>query len=142
MPLVSFYTPWKHQKTCFSDLFRGYRKRPVTWNGLTLYAKYQKVVSNPTGCAAPSALFWGPGWPSSRKSTTEITRNHMWDRLCPRICPKICRGAVKQKLERKKQEKKYDRTENIFECIKSMFVCISQGGYDCITWSRYDCVAT
>ena len=24
----------KHQKTCFSDIFRGYRKRPLAWNGL------------------------------------------------------------------------------------------------------------
>ena len=23
MPLVSFYTPWKHQKTRFSEVFRG-----------------------------------------------------------------------------------------------------------------------
>ena len=29
MPLVSFYSPWKHQNTRgFSDVFRGYRKRP------------------------------------------------------------------------------------------------------------------
>ena len=33
MPLVSFNSPWKHQKR-FSDVFRGYRKRPVAWNGL------------------------------------------------------------------------------------------------------------
>ena len=31
--LVSFYTPWKHQKT-FSDVFRGYRKTPVSCNQL------------------------------------------------------------------------------------------------------------
>ena len=31
MSLVSFYTPWKYQKT--SD-FRGDRKRHVAWNGL------------------------------------------------------------------------------------------------------------
>ena len=31
MPPVLFYTPWKQR---FSDLFRSYRKRPVTWNGL------------------------------------------------------------------------------------------------------------
>ena len=35
MPLISFYTPWKHKKTRFSDVFREYRKRPVAWNGLT-----------------------------------------------------------------------------------------------------------
>ena len=36
MPLVSFDTPWKHQKNQrFSNVFRGYRKRPVAWNGLT-----------------------------------------------------------------------------------------------------------
>ena len=35
IPLVSFYTPWKHQETeSFSDIFRGYRMRPVAWNGL------------------------------------------------------------------------------------------------------------
>ena len=36
MPLVSFYAPWKHQKKeVFSDIFRGYRKRPVARNGLS-----------------------------------------------------------------------------------------------------------
>ena len=35
MPLFSFYIPWKHEKTVkFSDVFRGYRNRPVVWNGL------------------------------------------------------------------------------------------------------------
>ena len=42
MSLVSFYTPWKHQKTRgflmfsgrFSDVFREYSKRPMAWNGL------------------------------------------------------------------------------------------------------------
>ena len=33
--MVSFYTPWKHQKnSSFSDVSRGYRNRQVTWNGL------------------------------------------------------------------------------------------------------------
>ena len=35
MPLVSFYTPlrtWENQR--FSDVFRGYRKSTVAWNGL------------------------------------------------------------------------------------------------------------
>ena len=37
IPLISFYTPWKHKKTRgFSDVFRGYRKRLVAWNGLSL----------------------------------------------------------------------------------------------------------
>ena len=31
MPLISFDTPWKHQKTF---VFRGYQKRWVAWNGL------------------------------------------------------------------------------------------------------------
>ena len=27
-PVLLFYTPWKHEKTCrFSDVFRGYRKK-------------------------------------------------------------------------------------------------------------------
>ena len=35
MPLVLFYTPLKTlEGLCFSDIFRGYRKWPVTWNGL------------------------------------------------------------------------------------------------------------
>ena len=37
--MFPFYTPWKRQKTeiniRFSDVFRGYRKGPLTWNGLT-----------------------------------------------------------------------------------------------------------
>ena len=38
MLLVSFSITWEHQKTseniCFSDVFTGYRNRPVAWNGL------------------------------------------------------------------------------------------------------------
>ena len=34
MPLVSFYTSWKHQKISVFWCFRGYRKGPVAWNGL------------------------------------------------------------------------------------------------------------
>ena len=37
MPLVSFYTPWKHQKTWFCDVFRECGKRPVTWDELRKY---------------------------------------------------------------------------------------------------------
>ena len=40
MPLVSFYTPWKHKTPKFSEVFRGYRKRPVVWNGLKIFSKY------------------------------------------------------------------------------------------------------
>ena len=32
MPLVSFYTPWKHWETF--NVFRWYRKRPLAWNGI------------------------------------------------------------------------------------------------------------
>ena len=32
MSLVSFNTPWKQR---FSDVFRGYRKKLVAWNGLS-----------------------------------------------------------------------------------------------------------
>ena len=34
MSLVSFYTPWKHQKTRVFWCFREVQNRPVTWNGL------------------------------------------------------------------------------------------------------------
>ena len=34
IPLLYFYTSWKHQKTRFADVFRDYRKRPVVWNAL------------------------------------------------------------------------------------------------------------
>ena len=34
MSLVSFHTPWKHEKSWFSDVFRSYRKRPMAWNRL------------------------------------------------------------------------------------------------------------
>ena len=33
MPLVSFYTPRKHQNLWFSDVFRWYRKKSMTCNG-------------------------------------------------------------------------------------------------------------
>ena len=46
MPLVSFDTLWKHQKTTlenqrFSDVFRGYRKRWAAWNELIV-----KILEN------------------------------------------------------------------------------------------------
>ena len=37
MSLVSFYAPWKHRKRiflCFSDIFRGFRKRSVACHRL------------------------------------------------------------------------------------------------------------
>ena len=34
MPLVSFYTPWKHQKTIGFPMFPGDIERPVAGNGL------------------------------------------------------------------------------------------------------------
>ena len=42
MSLVSFYTFWKHQKTRVFYVFRGYRKRPVTWNRLSNGSKSEK----------------------------------------------------------------------------------------------------
>ena len=37
-PMFPFYTPWKRQKTRgFSDVFRGYRKRTLAWNRLTIH---------------------------------------------------------------------------------------------------------
>ena len=33
MPLVSFYTPWKHQKTSGFRIFSGGIDRSVAWNG-------------------------------------------------------------------------------------------------------------
>ena len=32
IPVVPFYTPWKHQKPVISWCFKGYRKRPMSWN--------------------------------------------------------------------------------------------------------------
>ena len=39
MPLISFDTPWKQAREIlwFSDVFRGYQKRSVAWNGLTMH---------------------------------------------------------------------------------------------------------
>ena len=45
MPSVSFYNPWKHKKQRFSEVFRGCRKRPVTWDGLTeMYFRERLVL--------------------------------------------------------------------------------------------------
>ena len=45
MPLVTFDTPWKHQKTKGSDVFRGYGKRPVAWNGLRIFIELTMTVN-------------------------------------------------------------------------------------------------
>ena len=34
--LVSFHTPWKHQKALISDVFREYKKKFLAWNGCQL----------------------------------------------------------------------------------------------------------
>ena len=40
-PVLLFYTPWKHQKTfTFSDVFWGYWKATLGWNGLNSSWKY------------------------------------------------------------------------------------------------------
>ena len=41
MPLVSFSNSWKHQKT--SDVSRGYRNKPMAWNGLDTKYSYTMV---------------------------------------------------------------------------------------------------
>ena len=41
--MVGFYNPWKHQKTSVCcDVFRGYRKKAVAWNGLLKHKQYYK----------------------------------------------------------------------------------------------------
>ena len=45
MPMVFFHTPWKHKKLWFSDVFRGYRKRPVAWNRLEQFKTCSKSVA-------------------------------------------------------------------------------------------------
>ena len=43
MPQVSFYIPLKTSENFwFSDIFRGYRKRPLPWNGLIVCQGFWK----------------------------------------------------------------------------------------------------
>ena len=44
MPLISFDTPWKHQKPERLSVFRGYKKRSVAWNGLIVLDDFQKLL--------------------------------------------------------------------------------------------------
>ena len=44
MPVVSFATPWEHQKPIISDVFKGCRKRSVTWK--VHNKKYTKIHRN------------------------------------------------------------------------------------------------
>ena len=47
MPLVSFYTPWKHQKTRCFLIFLGGAERSVAWDGLidvqTYFLKVEQI---------------------------------------------------------------------------------------------------
>ena len=45
MSLITFDTPWKNQKNKGSDVFRGYRKRPVAWNGLGIFTELTMAVN-------------------------------------------------------------------------------------------------
>ena len=80
MRLVSFSTPWKHQKNFypweqknfgfmfsggrgFSDVFRWYKKRAIAWNGLKRCIQNLKVaVPNHTGqwtgCSVLASFFY------------------------------------------------------------------------------------
>lgn len=40
MLLVSFYTPWKHQKPSGFHMFQGVQKRPAAWNELKTNASF------------------------------------------------------------------------------------------------------
>ena len=68
MPLVSVYTPWKHQKTRgFSDVFRGYRKRPVSLNGLIKIIYYMlsaNMISRVFFRSSRSQIFFKKGVPT------------------------------------------------------------------------------
>ena len=45
-PLIFFYTPLKTLDLLLSNVFRGYRKRPVTWDGLrNLFVEILKSFS-------------------------------------------------------------------------------------------------
>ena len=49
MPLISFYAPLKTSVNLwFSDVFRGYRKRPVAWNGLRNVFEIAPIIQSMT----------------------------------------------------------------------------------------------
>ena len=52
MPLVSFYTPWKHQKTIVFLMFPG-GKRPVAWNGLKDTINCKNCTADSWNCQSP-----------------------------------------------------------------------------------------
>ena len=39
-----FHTPWKRQKTWFSDVYKGYRKRTLAWNRLSLEIRHHPSI--------------------------------------------------------------------------------------------------
>ena len=52
-----FLYPWKNQKTCdFSDVFRGYWKRPVAWNGLKNFSDLSEYIVTHIGCLHAAIL--------------------------------------------------------------------------------------
>ena len=58
MPLVSFYTLWKDEKTeVFSCLEGVYIERPVVWNGLICFHNIFEVVCK-LGCEKNLKRFW------------------------------------------------------------------------------------
>ena len=52
--LVPFWTPWKHQKTLGFPVFKGYRKRPLAWNGLmhVTHLVHWKSLAETTLCSS------------------------------------------------------------------------------------------
>ena len=47
MPLISFYTPWKHQKTgAFLRFSGGIERQPVASNRLTSFLNPLKILEN------------------------------------------------------------------------------------------------
>ena len=58
MPLVSFYTFWKHQESsCFLTFSGGYRTRPVASNGLSKRILWKTKIKNHLK-ACQKSFFW------------------------------------------------------------------------------------
>ena len=76
MPLVSFYPPWKHQKTRVFYVFRQYGKRPLAWNGLIKSMIFSsEVYSN--GSSPYSDLLLKKG-----TNTGKFRKSSHWNYTC------------------------------------------------------------
>ena len=133
MSLVSFYTTWKHQNLWFPDIFRRYKRRPVTWNGL-IYSFTMHPFSTPwkhhwVRMGREQLLTVVPEISCSKKSSkiSEKTKTNL-------NLSKSSRAAFKENIQISASIYRWPKTRN----FRATRIFLKKKDYWRVTLSRWD----